>query len=175
MWKKIKSREIFKHPRLTLIEDDVLLPNGVKTKYLRWKKTDNVATIICQRGDGKILVSREFAYPMGKKIYQFPGGGFSINEDPKKGANRELMEEVGLRAKKLKLIGKHAVHSRRTDSLVYIYLVKEFEDKKMEGDQEEKIENFWFSESEIDKLIQNGKIVNHFMLAAWPFYKLRNN
>ena len=56
-WKKISSKEIFKHPRIVLIEDDVKLPNGTKTKYLRFKKMGDVVSVICQRNDGKILLS----------------------------------------------------------------------------------------------------------------------
>lgn len=36
-WKRLGATIIFEHPRLTLIEDVVSLPNGKTTTYLRFK------------------------------------------------------------------------------------------------------------------------------------------
>lgn len=171
-WKTVKSREIFKHPRIVLIEDDVELPNKARVKYLRFKNLGNVVTIICQRNDRKILLSKELSHPFNKKIYQFPGGAAELGKNIKLEANRELMEETGYRAKELKLIGKHTVLNRRTNSMSYVYLASNIEEKSLRGDIEEEIENFWFSEEEIDELIKRGKIINSFVLAAWSFFKL---
>lgn len=34
MWKKISSKVLLEHPRLTVVEDTVLLPNGTEVNYL---------------------------------------------------------------------------------------------------------------------------------------------
>lgn len=171
-WKKIRSKEIFNHPRIVLIEDDIELPNGVKTRYLRFKNIGDVVTIICQRNDGKILLSKELSYPLGKVLFQFPGGATELGKNIKAEANRELMEETGFRAKKLKLMGKHTVNNRRTDAMTYVYHARDLENKFLAGDMEEDIENFWFSEKEIDGIIKKGILINSFALAAWSIFKL---
>ncbi len=57
MWKTSSSKEIFNHPRLTLIEDEVILPNGVQITYLKYKDDGGCcATIIAKNDDGKILI-----------------------------------------------------------------------------------------------------------------------
>lgn len=43
MWKKLSSKTVFEHPRLTLIEDEVELPSGKKTTYLLRKPDDGDA------------------------------------------------------------------------------------------------------------------------------------
>ncbi|HRI35630.1 MAG TPA: hypothetical protein PK765_00725 [bacterium] len=76
MWKTVATRQIFSHPRLTLIEDEVLLPNGEPTTYLRFDdRGGSTTSVIAIRDDGKILVQREYSHPLSRIIWQLPGGG----------------------------------------------------------------------------------------------------
>ena len=176
MWKTVSSKEIFKHHRLTLIEDEVLLPNGKKIDYLKFKDDgSSSATIICKREDGKILLSKEISYPINKKLYQFPGGNVLANENIKSGANRELAEETDLKAYNLELIGSYLSNNRRSTRKMYVFLATNLSETKTEGDIEEEIENFWFSEKEIEKMIKKGEIVNCHLLASWALYKNKQN
>lgn len=114
MWKTVSSKEIFNHPRLTLIEDEIILPSGHKTTYLKHKDDNGCCVTIIAKKDGKILLEREYSYPQNQKIFQFPGGRVSKNETPDEGANRELMEETGFRANKLELLGHCLINQRRS-------------------------------------------------------------
>lgn len=174
MWKTISSKEIFTHHRLSLIEDEVILPSGVKTKYLKYKDDGGcAATVIAKRTDGKILLQTEYSYPINKKIFQFPGGHVPSGEKTEIGANRELMEEANLMANDLKLLGAYLINNRRSTSKMFVYLGTSLVEKSLAGDPEEKIESFWFSEDEINKMIKDDKIVNCHVLSAWCLYKLK--
>ena len=169
-WQTLSSKEIFAHPRLTLIEDEVLLPNGNKTDYLKYKETHDGATLICRQADGKILVSLEYSYPPDDCLFQFPGGAVPKDEKIETGANRELMEEVNLRAEKLELLGSYLLENRRSNSKMYVFLATDLKEESLEGDPEEDIESFWFSEEEIGGMIKEGKIINAHALASWSVY-----
>ncbi len=171
MWKTVSSKEIFSHPRLTLIEDDVILPNGHKTKYLKYKHNGGCAVTVIAKKDGKILVQRENSYPINKKLFQFPGGGVSADEKPEVGANREFMEEAGFRANDLKLLGSYLMNNRRSTAKMFVYLATDLVEDSLEGDKEEDIESFWFSEDEISRMIKSGDIINAHFLASWCLYK----
>jgi len=171
MWKKISSKRLFTHPRITLIADVVELPDGTKTQYLRFEKNGSAAGIICVRDDGKILLQKEYSYPSNQILFQFPGGLVSNEEEIKTGANRELMEESGLKANKLQLLGKYLTDNRRSSFMMYVYIGTELEEKSLVADKEEGIENIWVTEDEIDKLIKEEKIINCNVLASWSLYK----
>jgi 8-oxo-dGTP pyrophosphatase MutT (NUDIX family) len=171
MWKILSSREIFRHPRLMLIEDIVLLPDGTKTDYLKFKYTANAASVIAKGGDGKILIGKEYSHPVGEWLYQFCGGEVPLGEEIEIGANRELMEEAKLRAGKLELLGSYLINNRRSQSKMYVFLATELEEKFLEGDKEEDIELFWKSEDEIDGMIRSGEVANCHFLASWTMYK----
>ncbi|MFA4817095.1 MAG: NUDIX hydrolase [Parcubacteria group bacterium] len=171
MWKTASSKEIFNHPRLTLIEDEIILPNGHKISYLRFKDDGSCAVTIIAKRDGKILLQREYAYPPNQKLFQFPGGAVSANEKPEEGANRELMEEMSYRANKLELLGSYLIDNRRSAQKMYVFLGSDLVEESLEKDTEEEIESFWFSEDEIARMIKNGKIINVHSLASWCVYK----
>ncbi len=174
MWRTISSKEIFNHPRIVLVEDEVELPNGKVTKYLRYKDSGaGVVTIVCRRDDGKILLQKEYSYPINQKLFQFPGGGTHPGEKLEDGANRELMEEANLRANKLELIGKYLKNNRRSKVMFHVYLATDLVSDSLPSDETEEIESFWFSEDEIDDMIRNGDIINNHALSAWILYKIK--
>ena len=173
MWKTISTKEIFSHPRLSLIEDEVILPNGIKTNYLKFKDIGNCVTIIAKRTDGKILLQTEYSYPSNSKIFQFPGGFIPFDEEIEIGANRELMEEAGYKANNLELIGTYLINNRRMKSKMFVYIATELEIKSLKGDPEEDIESFWFFEDEINDMIKHDKIINCHVLSSWCLYITR--
>lgn len=170
MWKQLSSKIVYQHPRITIAEDEVELPNGHQTSYIRTISNGANATIIAIRDDGKILVEREYSYPPNEWLYQFPGGGVPDGEDEAEGANRELMEEVGYKGE-LTHIGKFYTNNRRSDTFMHIFVARNLQQATLPPDPEEEIEIHWLSESEIDALIVKGEILNGPMLAAWTFYK----
>lgn len=173
MWKKIKSDTIFKHSRLTLTEDVVLLPTHKKIKYLRILETVKASvTILCIK-DNCILLQREYSYPCDKILYQFPGGAVEDSESPIEAARREALEESGLLVKKLQDIGWYYTNNRRSDHKMYVYVAYEtiLAPKNSTGDDEEKITSQWVPIEKIPDMIKNDEIVNYSILAAWSLFK----
>lgn len=171
MWKKISSKIILQHPRLTVIEDEVELPTGERTSYIRFDEVNRAVTVIAVREDGKMAVEKEYSYPPDKVLYQLPGGSVGKEEDILVGANRELMEEVGVRANKLKEIGSFYFNNRRSAKLMHVVLAKELTKQKLDGDSEEVIAVEWLSEEEVAQLISKREIKNVNMLAAWALFR----
>lgn len=174
MWKKISSKIVLKHPRITVVEDQVELPDGYKTEYIRFESNGNAPTIIVIDKNNKILVLKEYSYPTNEWIYQFPGGFVPNSEDLKIGINRELMEEVGLKANNIKLLGEFYSNHRRTNSKVFVFLGTDLTKEEKGGDKEEDIKQYWFSEKEIDEMIKDGKFLNGSSLGAWAIYKTKD-
>ncbi|MFA4954942.1 MAG: NUDIX hydrolase [Patescibacteria group bacterium] len=175
MWQTISSKEVFSHPRLTLIEDEVVLPNGVKTSYLKFRELGNAVTVICRNEKNQILLQREYSYPPNRDLYQFLGGFVPSDENISAGANRELMEEAKLFSNTLVSLGEYLVNNRRSNAKMFVFLATDLEERALPGDPEEVIESFWFEESEIDQMIVCGEIVNPHVLASWTLYKLKKS
>lgn len=170
-WKKISEKLLLKHPRISIYEDEVELPNGNRTNYLRFTNRGDAAQVIVIDDSGKILVQKEYSYPPNEWLYQFPGGKIDDGETPLDGAKRELAEESQYSAD-LTEIGWFYADNRRTDSKFHVFVAKNIKAISTHSpDDEEEFEHFWFSEEKIDQLIKDGNIKNYSFLAAWAFFK----
>lgn len=173
MYKKLSSRVVFQHPRITLVEDQIELPGGQQADYLWMEGRADAVTVIARDEAGRILVEREYSYLPDRPLYQFPGGGVSAGEQREDAANRELLEEVGMRANRLSLLGNYLLDHRRTTAQMHIFLGEGLvvHERASRDIYEVDIQTFWLTEAEIDGLIAGGEIVNAPMLASWAIYK----
>ncbi len=171
MWKRLSTRKILNHPRLTVVEDKVELPDGEKTSYLRFEYRGDAPTVIARDKNDKILVIKEYFYVTNEWFYLFPGGFVPISENIETGISRELEEETGIKVGKLTLLGNFYSNIRRTETKVDVFLGEDLEKGQIKLDKEEEIESHWLSEREIDQLIKDNQFKNSSSLAAWAVYK----
>lgn len=173
-WRKISSRHILDHPRMQLVEDEVELPSGKEIQYLRQEYSGRGGVIvICRKGD-KILVQREYSYPVDEILWQFPGGKIEADETPEQAATRELAEESGIKAENAKCIGWFYPDNRRTNARLFVvecdYVT---DDEKARPDDTEFIESEWIENGQISQMIRRGEVRNYAMLAAWGMLQSR--
>lgn len=166
-WKTLERKEVFKHPRMHLVEDDVMLPDGNTAKYLRHApvKAHSVG-IIAVNDKQEVLLQREYSYPPNKVMWQLPGGGMQENESVEVAANRELSEESGLAAQSVVPIGSFYTNNRRSDEVQYIVLCTHLQPKAGQKDAEEFIESEWVPVADLQAMIARGEFVNINLLAA---------
>jgi 8-oxo-dGTP pyrophosphatase MutT (NUDIX family) len=172
-WKQLKSTVIFEHQRISIIEDEVELPDGTITQYIKFGGGGQGVTILALK-ENEILLQQEYSYPVDEVLYQFPGGGIKKNESPEQAAVRELIEESGLIANKVLSLGWYYPNNRRSDAKMHVVLMENFiKTEKKGGDKEENILSEWVSEIRLNEMICKGEIVNYSVLAAWALYKCK--
>ncbi len=170
MWQRKSTETIFEHPRITLLEDTVVLPNGQESKYMRFGDYGDVVTLIVEDGD-QILLQSEYAYPVNANLRQFPEGFIEDGENWEQAASRELAEECGLKAETLQKIGEMLIMHRRTDAKHHIIMVTDITEVPAKPEDTEQITTGWQTRSEINQLIADGEIVQKNTLAAWSIYQ----
>jgi len=96
------------------------------------------------------------------------GGHISANEDPLTSAKRELEEELGLTSQEYefkfitKLKEEFINNGINSKEFVYVYLIIDDIDSTKITLQKEEVSDFlWVSKEELNKLIENKKIINH--------------
>ncbi len=166
-WKCLDSKVLLDHPRITVVEDTVQLPGGHISWYVRLASGSDGVTVVCLRDD-QILLQREYSYPIGEVLLQFPGGKIEADETPEQAAARELKEESGFAFSRCETLGWYYNNNRRSDSKMYVVLAEDVTPvAKTGGDLEEDIELFWIPVSKLKKMITHGEITNITVLAAW--------
>lgn len=101
----IREIVVFENEYGKLYNDEVIGPTGSRGNYLRWK-WNGEGVIVVPVLEGKFALARMYRYSPGVYSIEFPGGGIENNETIEDAAARELLEEFGLLADKILLLGR---------------------------------------------------------------------
>ncbi len=82
---------------LKVRKDRVRLPDG-KIASREYIQHPGAVVILPLFDDGRVLLERQFRYPLDKVMIEYPAGKIDPNEDPLACAKRELQEETGYTA-----------------------------------------------------------------------------
>ena len=174
-WRQIASRLVFEHPRLSLIEDTVVLPSGQQTEWLRFKTRRDFVTIVCIDSDQRILLARQYCHPAGRVVHEFPGGMVEEGESFVEAARRELMEEVGWYAHHLEEIGAFLPYVRRSSVKGRVFVGTELEECRLSPDCEEFIAYEWIEAAELEARMCSGELDNGHLHATWNIFRLHSH
>lgn len=119
------------------------------------------AVIVAVTEDSKIIMVNQFRYPLQKKIFELPAGKLDYNEDPYNCAVRELEEETGYKAKKVKKLGQIYTTPGFCTEILHIYLAEDLVRGKHNREEgEQGMEVFEFSKQQIEEKIDNNEITD---------------
>jgi ADP-ribose pyrophosphatase len=108
--------------------------------------------------DGTVALVKQYRHAVGKELLELAAGGIEENEDPKDGAERELEEEIGVKAEKIELLCSVYVSPGFLTEKMSIYLATGLTDvgQKLEGDENITVERYSFEK--LNEMIRNGDI-----------------
>lgn len=133
-WKTIGRKIIYKNKfGYTLREDGVITPSGKKGTYTVLEGRGYVIIIPVTK-EGKILLLREWRYPINEASLELPAGTLEKHEKPEETAKRELFEETGASSNKWSLLGTHWLGNGIMKVKGYVYLAKDISIVKKQQD-----------------------------------------
>ena len=118
------SEEIFDGVILHVFKDTVQLPNG-KAATREVIRHVGAVGIVPLTDDGKVIVERQFRYPLNRVITEIPAGKLdSLTEDRLSAAKRELEEETGYTATEWINLGDYYPAAAYCDERITLYLAR---------------------------------------------------
>ena len=172
-WNVLKSSVVHKNPYFNVVEEEFLLSGGKTGKYYLIKVPDFVAVAAIEE-DCIYLVEME-RYTLGKRMLEIPMGGVEKGETSLRAARRELREETGIRAKKLKKIGCLEALKGRSSQRFTVFIAEGLSFGEQDLDDVEKdggVRLVKMKISEIPELIRKGKMTDSHTLAAFQLFML---
>lgn len=164
MEKTINSELIFDGRVVKLYKDSVELSTGQKT-FREVVKHSGGVVILAFKGD-KILLVKQFRYPMKEVMLELPAGKLEQGEDPFEAAKRELEEETGYCANKWTDLGYVYTSPGYSDEKLYLYKAEDLEFTHCHHDEGEIIQAFEYKYDDVLKMIDNGQINDAKTLCA---------
>ncbi len=120
----LESRVAFQGAFLRLYADKVRSADGhVGTReYLRHPGAVMIVPLL---SDGRVVLERQFRYPLKRTAIEFPAGKIDAGERPIQCARRELLEETGYRAGKWSYLGGLHNAIAYSDEKIEMFLAEE--------------------------------------------------
>ncbi|MBO4808108.1 MAG: NUDIX hydrolase [Lachnospiraceae bacterium] len=157
-WKSTK--EIFDGRILHVIDDTVICPNGNEASRELIRHVGAVC-IVPMTDDGKVIVERQFRYPIDKVITEIPAGKLdSKSEDPLLAAQRELREETGYTADEWIHLGVFYPAPAYSDELIHVYIARKLKKGERDLDEDEFLDIYEVPLDELVDGVMNGEITD---------------
>jgi 8-oxo-dGTP pyrophosphatase MutT (NUDIX family) len=159
---------------IRLRRDEIERRDGTRGTYAFVEKPD-FALVIPEENGGFHLVE-EFRYPIGRRTWSFPQGGFGRGQagTAEELARLELAQETGLRARELVKLGfLHCAHGMSSQGGHY-FLATGLEPGPPDREHEEQdMRQAWVPRARFEEMIADGAITDDSTVAAYALLLMR--
>ena len=167
----VSGEDVFKGELLHVVRDAIKLPNG-RSATREYIKHPGAACIVAEFENGKLLLERQYRYPMGKVMIEFPAGKLDRGENPLVAAQRELKEETGYWARSWHTLGHMHPLIAYADEVIHLFHANGLVHGEAKLDQDEFLELFAATPEEITAMIADNRISDGKTIVAFFRWQL---
>ena len=170
-WTTVSSRPVYANKWMSLREDIAAMPDGRTTIY-GVVTFGHCVGVVPLTADGGVILVRQYRYVFGEdQRWEIPTGGVKADEAWDAAAQRELMEEAGVRAGRLTLLSDYYTSKSVCYEIAHIYLGENLTEGSLPPDETEFFEVRRFPLAEALQMvltsdIRDGMSVVGILLAA---------
>ena len=161
---------VFQNKKFKIKIEKIRLPNGEIIDFASLVKRAGT-NIIPFIDKDTILMNYQYRPAIKKWIYQLAGGKVEKSETPIQNAFKELEEELGYKAGKMRLIGKVYSAPHISNDFQYIFIATELKKVKRHLEKGELIKLRRLRIKDALKMVYNGKITDSITIAALMMLK----
>ena len=172
--KVLSSKLQYEGPLFKIFTDHILEPNGVEST--RDVVRHNGSAVVLAIDDSKskrdplILMELQYRHAAGQYMWELPAGKIDGKETRLAAAKRELMEETGYRAKKWTPLIRYFASPGFLGEWMQIFLAEGLTLGNAEPEDDERIDLYFISLSEVLRLIDAGVILDGKTLVGVQYF-----
>jgi ADP-ribose pyrophosphatase len=156
---RVASQELLRGHFLHAMRDTVRLPDG-KEATREYVIHPGAVMVVAELPDGRLVLERQFRYPVQSVMVEFPAGKLDPGEDSLACAQRELLEETGYTARQWARAGVlHPVISYSTE-FIDIWFARDLTAGQRQLDAGEFLDVFSASTDELLQWCRDGRITD---------------
>lgn len=156
---KLNGETVFDGRLLKVRRDTVRLPNGATTTREHIVHPGAVM-ILPVLPNGELVMERQFRYPLGCDVIEFPAGKLDAGEAPLQAAQRELREETGFTALRWEFLASIHVAISYSNERIDLFLAQGLEQQAATLDEDEFLEILHVSQAQALAWLAEGRITD---------------
>ena len=164
-WRQLSSRPVYSNKWMSVREDLVALPDGRTTIYGVVSCGQCVGLLPLLDRDTVLLV-RQYRYVAGRPTWEMPTGGVHPGETLEQAAQRELAEETGHRARRLRHLSTYHTSKSVVDETAHLFIAEGLRKAETTPDDTEFIDVRPFSLDAALRMVLRGEIVDSMTVIA---------
>jgi 8-oxo-dGDP phosphatase len=166
--RRLASSIVYSDPWIRLRKDEIERSDGVRGTYAVVEREDFALVIPAENGGFHLV--EEYRYPIGRRTWSFPQGGFPHGQTGTPGelAELELAQETGLRAGKLTALGSLSTAHGMTSQWAHYFLATDLVPGSPDREPEEQdMRQDWVGRAVFEEMIRGGRVTDNATLAAY--------
>lgn len=176
--RQLDSAEVYRGHFLEVHRDRVALPDG-RTANREYIRHPGAVMVVPLLDDGRLLMERQYRYPMGRVMLEFPAGKLDAGEAPLVCGQRELLEETGYSAAEWAHAGVLHNAIAYSDEGIHIFFARGLSKGEQKLDEGEFLELVMHTPQELDAMAARGELTDaktligllwlqRWQQGAWP-------
>ena len=166
----IKSEVLLQGRTFKVRRDTLKTPDGRETK-LEIVEHGGSVVIVPIDEHGYVLFVRQYRHPADGDLLELPAGTRNGQEPHEECAAREIREETGMEAGKLKKVGEFYLAPGYSTELMAVFLATELKHNPLPGDDDEFLQVEKVSVQDVADFFARGEAPDAKSLAAWLLAK----
>src|SRR5260370_9148294 len=164
-----KSEIIYEGKAFGVRRDELIEPTGVRTTREVVTHPGSVV-VLPVLPDGRIVMVRQYREDTRQYLWELVAGRMEHGESPKQGAQRELIEETGYRAKKFTVFLDVFPTPGFLEERMYILLAEGVSAGDAAPEEDEKIVVAAYTRKQLEQMMRTGKLKDAKSIAGLLFY-----
>lgn len=155
----VESRTVYRGHFLEVRRDTVTLPDG-RQSGREYIVHPGAVVIVPILDDGRLVLERQYRYPVGRVMIEFPAGKLDAGEPPQRCAERELREETGYRARQWARAGILHNAIAYSDEGIEVWFARGLEAGDTQLDEGEFVQVFTATEEQLAAWVRDGAVTD---------------
>jgi ADP-ribose pyrophosphatase len=167
--KILKSKVLYTGKVFSLRRDTVIEPGGVRADRDIIVHPGSVVVMPVFE-DGRVLLIRQYRHTVGDFLWELVAGRKEPEETPGVAARRELLEETGYTARRLRKLLHVIPTPGFVNEWMWIFAAEGLIQGTAQPEEDEKITARVFTLKQVDAMIQSGRLRDAKSIAGFLYY-----
>jgi 8-oxo-dGTP pyrophosphatase MutT (NUDIX family) len=165
-WHTLSEKEVYQNPWIRVSHREVINPSGGKGIYGVVHFRNKAIGVVPVDEELHTYLVGQYRYTLDEYSWEIPEGGGPEGEEPAETARRELLEETGLEAAELSLLGRIHTSNSVTDEEGFLFIARQLTQMQAFPEETEDLTVWRLPLAEAIQMVENGRITDSLSMAG---------